>query len=83
MFDKDYIGPDSCNTQLNGYETAVFIKQLCIERISKMGLHTLKSGACKSCPFRYRGSNVDNNCCMFQNLPRDWSDEHMVNVYRS
>ena len=54
-------------------EMKKYLKKFCTERIEKMGLHSLRSGACKSCPYRYRGTNK-NSCCMFGTLPRDWDD---------
>lgn len=58
------------------------IKQMCTERVSKYGLTSVKGGACKGCPFRYRGSNP-LFCCTFGNLPKDWSDESINRVYKS
>lgn len=31
------------------------IKECCTERINKYGLTTPNHGACKGCPYRYRG----------------------------
>lgn len=49
-----------------------YIHDFCKDRIDRMSLHSLKSGACKSCPYRYRGEKVDLYCCTFGTLPRDW-----------
>lgn len=69
-----------CCKGLSGKETALSIKDFCTKRIEKYGLHTIKSGACKSCPFRYRGDNP-LYCCMFGNLPYDWSIESINECY--
>lgn len=49
-----------------------YIHDFCKDRTDRMGLHSLKSGACKSCPYRYRGKKTDIYCCTFGTLPRDW-----------
>lgn len=49
-----------------------YIHDFCKDRIDRMGLHSLKNGACKSCPYRYKGERVESCCCMFGTLPRDW-----------
>lgn len=51
-----------------------YIKKFCMDRIERMGFYSVRSGACKSCPYRYRGSNTDLYCCMFETVPRDWED---------
>ena len=47
------------------------IKEYCSNRIVKYGLTTPGHGACKSCPYRYRGKN-DLYCCIFSDLPYSW-----------
>ena len=66
---------------LNGKETALYLKDFCSERIKKYGFYSLKSGACKGCPYKYRGSNPLMSC-MFSNVPRDWSIESINEVYQ-
>lgn len=52
-----------------------YIHDFCKDRIDRMGLYSLRSGACKSCPYRYRGKNTDMRCCIFGTVPRDWELE--------
>lgn len=52
-----------------------YIHDFCKDRIDRMGLYSLRSGACKSCPYRYRGKNKDTRCCIFGTVPRDWELE--------
>lgn len=33
-------------------ESAEYIRQFCTDRTEKYGLYTVKSGACKGCPYR-------------------------------
>ena len=69
-----------CAEGLNCKEEAMRIKAYCADRIEKYGLHSIRSGACKSCPYRYRGTNKIS-CCMFGNLPYSWSDESIEKSY--
>lgn len=48
-----------------------YIKDICSERIKKYGLTTPNHGACKGCPYRYKGDNT-LMCCIFGNLPYTW-----------
>ena len=65
---------------LTGREQVDYIKEYCKKRVSKYGLTTIKGGACKSCIYRYRGTNP-LYCCAFGNLPKDWSETSIVEVY--
>lgn len=47
------------------------IKDFCTESIDKYGLTTPNHGACKGCPYRYRGSS-QIMCCIFSDLPYSW-----------
>lgn len=67
------MGGDACGDSVYK-ESAEYIKSFCTDRIKKYGLHTVKSGACKSCPYRYRGTK-GGFCCIFGNLPYSWSAE--------
>lgn len=49
-----------------------YLKKFCTDRVDKMGLYSLRSGACKSCPYRYRGDNTEVYCCMFDIVPMNW-----------
>lgn len=69
-----------CSRDLSGKETALYLKEFCSKRIEKYGLHSIRSGACKGCPYRYRGNNP-LVCCMFGNIPRDWSYESIDEYY--
>lgn len=48
-----------------------YIKKFCSDRIKKHGLTTPNHGACKGCPYRYKGYNK-LMCCIFANLPYTW-----------
>ena len=52
-----------------------YIHDFCKDRTDRMGLYSLKSGACKSYLYRYRGKNTDMRCCIFGTVPRDWELE--------
>lgn len=56
---------------LVGEESYNNIKELCSNRIRKYGLTTPNHGACKGCPYRYKGDNK-LMCCIFANLPYTW-----------
>ena len=70
-----------CCEGLSDKATVLFIKKLCEERIEKYGLHSVKSGACKSCPYRYRGDKVNRLCCSFATIPMDWSNQSINEKY--
>ena len=72
---------DVASADLVDIEHVRYIKNLCTERVEKYGLYSVKRGACKSCPYRYRGSNP-LFCCTFSNLPKDWSDESIDAMYK-
>ena len=76
----DYMGCDSCDNNLTGKESALYLKEYCAKRIKKYGLTTVRSGACKGCPYRYRGERK-NMCCMFGNIPASWSTESIEKAY--
>lgn len=56
---------------LVGEESYNSIKEFCSDRINKYGLTTPNHGACKGCPYRYKGYNK-LMCCIFANLPYTW-----------
>lgn len=69
-----------CPNGLNGLDEVLRIKKVCTDRIAKYGLYSVKSGACKGCPYRYRGTNTIS-CCIFGDLPYSWSDESIKKSY--
>lgn len=71
---------DYCSRDLTGRETALHIKNVCTIRVKKYGLYSIKRGACKGCPYRYRGNNP-LMCCIFGNIPKDWSIESINECY--
>lgn len=72
---------DECCRDLSGIESALYIRDFCKKRVEKYNIYTVKSGACKGCPFRYRGNNP-YICCLFGNTPYTWSDESIARNYR-